>query len=203
MKIYKLLLATAGATVLLGALVSGAAARNFSVSNTTIRETWRELTFAGMMGEVKCQLTLEGSMHSRTAAKVLGTLVGYVTRVALGACAVGTATVLRETLPWHVRYQGFQGTLPRITSIIGHVIDNSFRIREVGGGTCLARTSATEPAIGTFHRNTATNEVTEVNVTGEIRTGAECLGVRGSFTSDQGSVSLVGTTATRITVTLI
>ena len=201
MKIRKLLLATAGATVLLGALVSSASARNLSISNTSIRSSWNEVAFNGPFGEVVCQVTLEGSLHSRTMAKTIGTLMGYITSAVLGACQTGTATILRATLPWHVRYSGFQGTLPRITSIITHVIGAGFQIQQAGF-TCLVRTEAGRPGIGTFHRNTATHELTEVGISsGEIPTS--CPFVSGSLSSNSGTISLQGTTSTRISVSLI
>ena len=203
MKICKLLLATVGASVLLGALVSGASARNWSVSNQNLSAMWRSLEFALPGATTRCQLTVEGSLHTRTLPKIVGSLIGYITKVILGPCTAGTASVLAETLPWHVRYSAFSGSLPEITSIIIHVVNASFRMREAGGISCLVRTSAAEPSVGTFHRNTANAAITEVGVSGEIRTGAECFGVRGRFTSDSGAVSLLGTSNVLISLSLI
>jgi len=202
MKIGKVLLATVGVSVLLGALVSTATARNFSVSNQNISSMWSSLEFNLPSGTTRCHFTIEGSFHSRTAAKVIGSLVGLITKAILGPCAAGTATVLTATLPWHVRYSGFTGSLPNITSIIGHAISVSFRVANEGTN-CLARSTEARPAIGTFHRNTTTKEITEVGVSGRIATGIECLGIEGTFTSDSGTVSLVGTSNVRISISLI
>jgi hypothetical protein len=203
MKGCKLLLAAVGATVLLGALVSGASARNLSVSNQNIRASFSSVRFSGGFGNTQCHLTIEGSFHSRTMAKTAGTLMGYVTSAILGPCVSGTATVSRETLPWHVRFSGFNGNLPNITSLINHVVGVSWRIREAGGITCHFRSSAIEPAIATFHRNTATHRLEEVGIGGRIRSGAECLGAEGTFSSDSARVYLLGASHTWIFVSLI
>jgi len=202
-KAIRMLFALLGATILLGALVGAASARNFSVSNQSLRGTFSSVEIeGGAWGIVRCRITVEGSFHSRTAAKVLGTLMGYITRVALGPCATGTATALTETLPWHVKYSGFQGGLPQINSIIAHIIGSSWRVREAGGINCLGRSTASEPSIAIFHRSTATHEITEAGISGRIRTGSECFGIAGTFHSDSGSVTLLGST-TRITLSLI
>jgi len=201
MKYSKLLLAAIGATVLLGAFVSTASARNISTSNQFLRATFREVNFRLPFFTTRCQVTLEGSLHSRTIAKVVGSLIGYMTSARLGPCSSGSATILTETLPWHVRYAGFAGTLPAITSIRVNVINSSFRIREPFGITCLARSTATEPAIGTFNRE-AGGALTTAEIGGTIRTGPECFEEPGSFTSDRGPVTLLNSTA-RVTVTLI
>ena len=199
MKLSKLLLATIGATVLLGALVSSASARNASVSNVSLRSTFRAVTFEGAFGRIVCEVLLEGSLHNRTFAKRVGSLIGYITQAILRPCATGTATILRETLPWHVRYAGFSGTLPNITSITIHVINSSFRVREPFA-TCLARSTEARPAVGTFNRDPGTRRITSAEIGGTVPT--DCFGQEGSFRSDRGTVSLVGNT-TAITVTLI
>jgi hypothetical protein len=199
MKLCKLLLAAAGATVLLGALVSTASARNFSVSSQNIRSSWREVIFELPFVNVNCQVTLEGSLHTRTMPKVLGSLIGYITSAILGPCAEGTATILRETLPWHVRYSGFEPRLPEIRSLIIHVIGSAFRVRELFGIGCLAISEAAHPAIGRFHRNPLTHELIGASIGGTL----PCGEFSGSFRSSEGTVSVQGTTSTRISVSLI
>ena len=199
MELSKLLLATVGATVLLGALVGGASARNVSVSNQSFRSTFRAVTFEGAFGRIACEVLLEGSLHNRTFAKRVGSLIGYITQAILRPCATGTATILRETLPWHVRYAGFAGTLPNITSLTVHVINFSFRWREPFA-TCLARSTEARPWIITFNRNVTTRRLTSAEIGGTVPT--DCFGQEGSFRSDRGTVTLVGNT-TAITVTLI
>src|SRR4051794_14739384 len=164
MKFCKVLLAALGATVLLGALVSTASARNFSTSSQTLRASFREVRWRLPFGITNCQVTLEGSLHSRTIDKVPGRLIGYITSAALGSCSSGTATILRETLPWHVRYANFTGTLPNITSLGTNVIDASFRVRETFTITCLARSTAAQPAIGTFNRDVVGRTLTTAEI---------------------------------------
>ncbi|MGN6188199.1 MAG: hypothetical protein ACTHOE_04820 [Conexibacter sp.] len=203
MKPYKLLLGALGATVLLGALVSTASARNLQLTNQTWRSTFREIRFRLPFGDTVCPATLEGTFHSRTIAKVAGSLIGYVTRAAFGApCTSGTATVLAETLPWHVRYLAFSGTLPEfINSIRVNVVDVSFRVREPGLNVCLVRSTAAEPVLISFARENG-GAVLTAELAGTIRTGAECFGEAGTLSSDRGPVTVLNSTA-RITVTLI
>jgi len=203
MKISKLLLATVGASVLLGGLASTTSARNFSLSNQTISTMWSSVEFELPGGAVRCELTIEGSFHSRTAAKVIGSLVGLITKAILGPCHVpGTVTILSATLPWHVRYSGFEGGLPNITSTIAHVIGASFRAANTSVN-CLSFSTEARPAIGIFHRNPVTREITEAGLSGRLPTRSECLGIEGTFRSDSGAVSLLGTSNVRITLTLI
>jgi hypothetical protein len=204
MKIGKVLLATAGATVLLGALVSSASAREFSLSNQSMRAAFSSVETTIGSSSARCQLTLEGSLHSRTFRKVTGSLVGYITSAIVGPCNTGTtATILRETLPWHVRYSGFLGTLPGITSIITHVVGAGLRMRVFEAIQCLFRTTAAEPGIMTFHRNITTHEITEAGISGTIRAAPACFGILGTFRSNSAPVSLLGTSSTRISVSLI
>jgi len=204
MKRVKLLLAAAGTTVLLGALVSSASARNFSISNQSISAMWSSVHFEGPFGGITdCHLTLEGSFHSRTAAKVQGSLIGYITKATLGRCEVGTATIHQERLPWHIRYSGFEGALPNIRSLIIHIIGASFQGRTTEGITCHFVTTAAQPGIGRTHRDTATHELTEAGIEGRIRT-TECLGAEAILsTARSGAISLLGTPNVRISVSLI
>lgn len=199
MKLSKLLLATIGATVLLGALVGSASAGRLSTTSQTLRSSFRTVTFRGLFGNIRCQVTLEGSLHAATIAKVTGSLIGYITEARLGPCESGTATILRETLPWHAQYDSFAGTLPRITRIIIRVIGARFQVREPAF-TCLATSTEEAPALGTFTRDTATGVLTGSTIGG---TGIETTcGRVGAFESDTGPVTVLGST-TRITVTLI
>ena len=76
MKLIKTLLTTAAAALLLAGLVATASARTFSVSNQTLRSQFREVNFALPFFTTRCQVTLEGSLHSRTIAKVMDSLIG-------------------------------------------------------------------------------------------------------------------------------
>jgi hypothetical protein len=200
MRLSRLLLAAATATVLLGVLVATASATRIESSATTLRAQFREVRFEGIFGSAVCQVTLEGSLHSRTIVKTRGLLIGYITSARLGPCAVGAATILTETLPWHVQYDSFEGTLPTITSIRTNVIGAAFRVRTNTGENCLSRSTAANPAVGTY--NIAGGVINSANIGGRIPTGAECFGVSGTFSSDSGPVTVLNST-TRITVRLI
>jgi hypothetical protein len=109
----------------------------------------------------------------------------------------------KGTLPWHVQYGGFTGTLPTITSIRTNIIGFAFRIREPFGVTCLARSTAAEPATGVFNRNTTTGAIETSEIGGSIRTvGESCGEVPVTLTSDRAPVTVAGGT-TRLTLTLI
>jgi hypothetical protein len=197
MRLSKLFLATIAATVLLGAVVGGASARSFSSSSQTFRLTFSRLRLAGVFGSFSCRLTLEGSLHTRTIGKVAGTLIGYITAANLGPCQEGQGTILRETLPWHVRYLSFTGTLPAITSLAINVIGYAYRIREPLA-TCLLRSTAESPVVGTFNRE-AGGALLTAEMGGTILTSC---GVNASFSSDRAATTVLNGTA-RITVTLI
>jgi hypothetical protein len=198
MRPCKLLLSAIGATVLLGALVSGASARDFALSNQTFRVTFRRVVFSGFFGNFNCQLTLEGSLHARSIAKVAERLIGYVTAAPLGPCIAGTATILRETLPWHVRYRSFSGLLPNINSIEVNIIGFSVEVRETLGIICLATSTAARPLVAIFSRNTATREFTTAILRSSIPDGC---GTDMAVESDAGPVTQLSS-ATRLTVTL-
>jgi hypothetical protein len=196
MKLYKLLLAVVGATVLFGALATTASARSLSTTATSITATFASAEFTGLFGTTRCALTLEGTQHSRTIAKSPGSLIGFITRARLGACANGAATLLTETLPWHVQYGSFAGTLPRITSFTTNVVGSAFRVRETGGITCLVRSTAGEPSRGIYNRNTTTGAITSATLGGSIRSGGECFNQPGTLGGTSNSI-------TANTVTLI
>ena len=200
MRLSKLFLATAAATVVFGVLASTASARSFQSSATTLRTQFRELSFAGIFGTTVCQLTLEGSLHSRTIAKLLNSLIGYITAARLGPCPVGTATILGETLPWHIRYDSFAGTLPNISRITTNVVNLAIIVRTNVGERCLTRSTATQPVLGLFEL--AAGVISSASIAGTTGTGAECFGALGAFTSDRGPVTVLNST-TRVTLRLI
>jgi hypothetical protein len=109
------------------------------------RLAWSVLEFTSAAGTVRCPVTLEGSYHSRTISKVVGSLIGFVTRASIAACTGGTNRLLSETLPWHVRYRGFVGSLPAIDSVAHSIVGMAFNMT-VGGLGCLVTTTATNPA---------------------------------------------------------
>ena len=125
----KLLLAALTSALLLAALVSSASANRLSQSEASFRVTYSPLSFVPSFGSsMRCPVTLEGTYHSRTIAKTAGALIGYVNRVVIGTCESGVMRANTETLPWHVQYSSFTGTLPTITSISQTLIRPSFEM---------------------------------------------------------------------------
>jgi hypothetical protein len=121
---HALIALTAALVVVIAA--SAASANRLTISERNFLIRWAPLTFASTAGSsIRCSLTLDGSFHSSTISKVTGSLIGYINAGTIAGtsgngkeaiCTGGTATLLRETFPWHVQYDGFSGTLPRITS---------------------------------------------------------------------------------------
>src|SRR5690348_4900997 len=116
MRFAKSSLATLTVVLVLGALAGTASAGRLSSSSQTYRVTFTSVEYLGVLTAPRCSLTLEGSFHPRSIPKRAGALVGYLTSAVGGTCASGSQTVLREALPWHVRYASFEGTLPDITT---------------------------------------------------------------------------------------
>lgn len=120
------------ATLILAAAVSTASANHLSTSNPNIRVVWSPLEFNGEgLAIIRCNVTLEGNFVESTITKVVGTLIGRITRAGIiRPCTGGTAWIyngeetnevlggrLGNTLPWHITYEGFEGTLPNITGV--------------------------------------------------------------------------------------
>jgi hypothetical protein len=213
----KLILAGLTASLIMGLAVELASAGRISTSNQRFRVTWSTLSVASLENEfsIRCPLTLEGSFHSATVRKTRGALIGALTRATINGseppCTGGRLTVLQESLPWHVTWEGFRGTLPRIEAITfllsryawrGEATVLGFRI------ACLFKDQgrpeenlASDAAV-----NPETGQITTDTVGGgrysSWLSGSELCPRRGSF-SGQGQVFLLGSSTTRITVTLI
>jgi hypothetical protein len=137
---------------------------------------WRDFTVptGSVEGErtsndVHCPLTLSGSFHSATMSKVLEFLVGYVASATMGTClgTGGRVTLLREGLPWHLRYKEFSGVLPAISkfrlALVGFGM--SIEVPPLFGTVCLIRTTSTESLNVDFTRETRTGVITGVGGT--------------------------------------
>jgi hypothetical protein len=180
------------------ALVSTATANRLRSSSSTFRATYGSAEFSGGFGTSRCSLTLEGSLHSATITKTAGALIGYITRTSVGPCSAGSATINTSSLPWHVRYESFSGTLPNITGINSKISGAEFSIRETFGITCTASRTAepitiiqiVEPGGGT---------ITVIRLGGATSTSC---GTSVAVTGNANSVVVPGS-ATKITVTLV
>jgi hypothetical protein len=196
---------------ILAVAVSAASATRIAVSNPGIRIVWSVVNFNN--GEARCAVTMEGTLHSRTITKTGGLLIGYITRGRITRpCEAGTAWFLTpeeiagtpQSLPWHLRYDSFVGTLPDITSTRWQIIGMKWKIRNAFGGECLYESTATNPVFIRLNRSTMTGAITgvEFDATRTIprKEGAGC--------QDPGSLSGSGTmtlleTTTAITLTLV
>lgn len=146
----KILLAALTAALVLGAAIGSASARRIETSEQKFLVRWAPLVFNGAFNiNISCPVTLDGSFHSKTLSKVSGQLVGYVTEVSVGppaSCNGGSATILGP-LPWHIRYDRFEGTLPAITGIRVQLVGAAFLVA-TSVGSCLYRSNASKPAFG-------------------------------------------------------
>ncbi len=206
----RLLLTSVAATAILAAAVSTATANRLAITNQQIRAVWANLEFFNTVteGTVRCPVTLEGSFHSRTIVKVRGLLVGYVTRalVSNDVCTGGRATVLSETLPWHLTYNTFAGTLPNIGSVTLNLIRAGF-IVNLGGNNCRAVTTTASPARGIVRVAGTAVETLRADESAEIPLvngpgGILCGLASGVFRGTSRPVTLLGNSNT-ISITLI
>jgi hypothetical protein len=213
-KRHKILLAGLAATAVLGALVATASATRVATSNQFFRTTWSALEFIGSGGvvRIRCPVTIEGSYHSRTIAKVAEALIGYVTRAAVGVCTGGTFTLLASALPWHVRYNGFSGTLPAITVVHLRFVGFSLLINfnEVFGlrSSCLYQSTAASPMRASVNvgaggvAETLTPEAATIPLLTRLPESTATCPSTLSLGQNAAPITLLGTT-TKITVTLV
>ena len=172
----KLILVSFVAAVALAALVGTASAQRFETSSTTVRATFPRLRFSTEVGvggpEATCPVTLEGSFHSRTIVKTGESLVGYLTRAIINEprCTlnggVEAVSIQQASLPWHIRYESFVGSLPNITRVNLRVSSMGLTIR-VSGVNCLIKSTVARPVRGSATRNTTTNQITSISVNTE------------------------------------
>jgi hypothetical protein len=210
----KLGLTALAAALLLSAALSTASARNLSVSNRNIRVTWSSLEYRSPVATIRCRVTIEGSFHSATIPKVERTLVGYITRAVVATENCTNAKVTAEGLPWHITYESFTGTLPRIETVrllLRNILLNWSRI--LGTAAECRWGTATDNVTFAATVNAAGEVTTLVPVAGRntlhlLERRNETLLVRcpaeqtWESSAADGSVTLLGTT-TRIRVTLI
>jgi hypothetical protein len=221
MRTAKHFLTSLTAAFLLLTATTTATASNLSTSNQNIRTTWTSLEFEAPGVTIRCQITLEGSFHTRTIAKVVGSLVGAITKAVVnqGACTNGSGatfngveryngTTSPNTLPWHLTYNSFTGTLPNIQTV--RVAVSRFRFGITTPGLCTAQlgnstdTLVFAAVLGAGGAITELTTVAGSSTATTIRRDSDPFGVcpaTGKF-AGTGGVMLLGTT-TRISITLI
>jgi hypothetical protein len=209
-------LAAVAAVTLALALTAGASARRIALTEQNFLASWTPtspIAFNAAGHAIRCPVTIDGSFHSRTVSKVCGQLVGYVNRaiVANSVCTNGHFTAQTETLPWHIRYLRFSGTLPIISLLYIVLVGGRFTFETAEGILCEMGTTAEHPAVGNI-------EIRREGETGFLK--AERLIALPEFTiplgggficrlggevSFEGTANLTGTTAgrTRTLVTLV
>jgi hypothetical protein len=206
------------ASLVMGLAVGLASAGRISTSNPRFRVTWAAMTVSSLENEfsIRCPLTLEGSFHSATIRKTRGALIGAITRAAVNGteppCTGGRLTVLQEMLPWHVTWDSFRGTLPRIETIAFLLHGYSWR----GEATILGfrifclfgdKGRPEENLISDAAVNAETGQITTDTVGNgrysSLVAGSSELCPRRAAFAASGQVFLLGSSTTRITVTLI
>ena len=158
-------------------------------------------------GGIACNVTRVITLH-RSIPKVLKTLIGYVREVRIGRPEECTARfpvtrILRIVileLPWHLTYEGFGGTLPRITEIRILVVRPGIRIefRDFLGGTWLCLYQPANQK--TIARLDATQRATEIRIEPELLPGSV---EPGGKTCPEGSFSGTLRLSPQVTVRLI
>jgi hypothetical protein len=125
----KLLLTALTAALVLGSAISSASARELAVSEQSIRVSWASLEFGSSLATIRCRVTLEGSFHSRTIAKIARRLIGAITAAIVAhPCTNGEAWAdngreaeplgtAPQKLPYHITYENFTGRLPSIETV--------------------------------------------------------------------------------------
>ena len=190
------------AALLLASAVGTASARSLSVSNQNIRATWSSLEFVSAV-TIRCQVTLEGSFHSRTIAKVARSLIGAITRATVKEETCTNGRGRPQALPYHLTYEGFTGTLPAIASVL--LLLSRMRLQVTVPGLCTGEYGTGTDNV-TLRAGVSGGEITSLepiagrSTVTRLSGGAFCPG--SGVLAGSGSVTLLSST-TRIRVTLI
>jgi hypothetical protein len=201
-------LAASAAALVIALAVTSASAGRLSMSNQRFRITWAAIDFlSDGVGLAECPVTLEGSFHSTTIRKINGGLIGFVTRAITNqnACYALAGRAAFLELPWHIRYQSFSGTLPNITRIRTLIAGMAFSILDAGQ-LCLYEEDGAESISGEWIREAAGkvntfafDDNTHIpHIIGELMCAEDA-----TLADDLGQVFLLGSSTTRIMVTLI
>jgi hypothetical protein len=171
----------------LAAITAAATARRFTVSEIRFTASWagvEKLDFGSPEGfSVACPVYVVGEFHSRTFAKVSGLLIGAISFAIkpagepcvrregerwgemwiLNGIEEMERRILPETLTWHIRYDSFTGSLPRITSVRIQIVDASFLVQGTFGLLCLYKSTDARPLFARFEL-TANGTIEKVRV---------------------------------------
>jgi hypothetical protein len=195
------------AAILLASAVNAASARNLEVSNQRFRVTWSRMEFQTPTIVVTCQVTLEGSMHSRTIPKVERLLIGAITRINMKeeSCTGGSGRP-EQPAPWHISYEGFTGRLPNIETV--RFLSSRWVFAITSSGVTCKYGTATQNITGSAIINGSGEVTNEQALAGrsrvELLEGGILCPASGTMVTGatDGVVTLLATT-TRIRITLI
>jgi len=109
-------------TLLLATATTTATAGRLSIDDRDFYVFWNDssqrISFNAGGSAIACEVTLLGSFHSNTIRKVTRLLGGTIEHVDVDEAGCSNGTVdINGTLPWHVSYEGFTGTLPAISVV--------------------------------------------------------------------------------------
>jgi hypothetical protein len=196
------------AALALAAAVGTASAARLEISNQAIRTVWREVRATALGLEITCPVTVEGSFHSRTISKIRNALVGYITRAIgnhpcrgsgeiyiLNATEILEVTATTNSLPWHIRYDSFTGTLPNIRSVRLQFVGASSLVEIRGFGLkCLYLSTVESPLLATAGLGEE-GTITEVNferATIPVKAGQSPLCAASATIEGTGQLTLLG-----------
>jgi hypothetical protein len=128
--------------------------------------------------DFRCRVTLAGQFHSQQIVKRSLSLVGTITSASIGelVCSgspAASVVLLTETLPWHVRYDSFEGRLPAIQAIKLSIVGAAVVFDLVAMSKlywCLFRTTESTPLSTTVSVDNVRGQFTPMNVAASIPT---------------------------------
>jgi hypothetical protein len=193
----KHLAAATTAALILGALVGTASAAHLSSSTSNFRIVWTSLELESGV-TVRCPVTIEGSIHSRTFVKTANALIGYITKAIFSeaSCVGGKARALTENFPWHIPYSSFSGNLPTIAKVRFNLIGMRLLVLAtfpiIGEVSCLYTSETGHPATLELNRETG-GGITSTTAGGRINGTGVCPegSLRGSGATTTLGTSLV------------
>lgn len=201
----KLVLTGLLAALTMTLVVTTASASRLSISNRNIRITWASLDLkSGGSVLEECPITLEGSFHSATIRKTPRALIGFISRASVGICTGGSKTILQASLPWHITYDSFTGTLPRPTGLVLLLHRLNWQVN-IFGVNCLYGEDGVERARATLNiepNGLVTGLTPDPNIQLPLISGSFLCPEEAEF-GDIGTVRLLGSTTQNISVRLI
>ena len=197
----KLMLAGLTVGIMLASFASSASSGDYGVSRQEFRMTWSRLEFIEASTTIRCAVTMEGSFQRTRLSKTEALAIGTVSRKAVNSCTGGSARIERAT-PL-MTFQSFTGILPNIEevtikiSLLQMTFSNIF-------WWCVITTEPSEPAILRVGRDARGNLIgATFNSNYAITPSEERFCVEQWRIGGAGEIHLLGSSTTRITLTLI